>query len=195
MRSAAILLVFVTSCAEGSAKAPLDYEGRKLLDPVRLEALRPTELIHRLALRSDARVADIGAGPGFLTLPLARAVPGGTIDATDVRADYLRVLAERAESDGITNITTHLARPDAPGLAAGSEDAVILCQVDQYVPDRATYFKALVPALGPGGKLVVVNQARFRDTDEAALRAAGWRVIASWNPSPPFFALIAQPTG
>jgi trans-aconitate methyltransferase len=195
MRSAVLLLLLVTSCDEGSGKAPLDYEGRKLLDPVRFEALRPAELIHRLELRSDARVADIGAGPGFLTLILARAVPGGTIVATDVRADYLRVLTERAESDGITNITTRLAHPDAPGLAAGSEDAVILCQVDQYVPDRVAYFEALVPALGPGGKLVVLNQARFRDTDEAALRATGWRVITSWNPSPAFFALIAQPAG
>jgi hypothetical protein len=130
---------------------------------------------------------------GFLTLILARALPRGTIVATDVRADYLRVLTDRAERDGITNITTRLAHPDAPGLAAGSEDAVIMCQVDQYVPDRAAYFKALVPTLGPRGKLVVLNHARFRDADEAALRAVGWRVIASWNPSPPFFALIAQP--
>jgi hypothetical protein len=102
-------------------------------------------------------------------------------------------VTERAESDGITNVTTRLARPDAPGFAAGSKDVVIMCQVDQYVPDRAAYFKALVPTLRSGGKLAVLNQARFRDLDEAALRAAGWRVIASWSPSPPFFALIAQP--
>jgi hypothetical protein len=76
MRYAVLVLLLVTSCEQGSSKAPLDYEGRKLLDPVRFEALRPAELIQRLELRSDARVADIGAGPGFLTLLLARAVPG-----------------------------------------------------------------------------------------------------------------------
>ena len=64
--------------------ADLDAVGKQMLDPLREQTLHPTELVARLKLRSDAVVADVGAGPGFLTVPLARAVPRGSVIAPDL---------------------------------------------------------------------------------------------------------------
>jgi precorrin-6B methylase 2 len=55
-----------------------------MLAPARERALDPSALIARLHLPRSATVADIGAGPGFFTLPWARAVPAGHIGAGEL---------------------------------------------------------------------------------------------------------------
>jgi ubiquinone/menaquinone biosynthesis C-methylase UbiE len=175
------------------AEPALDGMGRQMLDPLREQILHPAELVSRLSLRPDARVADVGAGPGFLTLTLARAVPRGTVLATDIRADYLAVAAERAAAAGLRNVRTRVVPPDRPALDARSIDVAILCQVDHYLADRAVYLTALVPALKPGGRIVIVNYAEHRDAVLAAARRAGLRVVDEWQPSVGFFVVALRP--
>jgi ubiquinone/menaquinone biosynthesis C-methylase UbiE len=185
-------LVGLAGVAFGDAPA-LDAQGRAMLDSLREEALRPAALIARLALAPDDVIADVGAGPGFLTLPLARAVPRGRVIATDVRADYLAVAAERAARAGLENVRTRVVPADRPGLDPRSINLAILCQLDHYLKDRAAYFAALVPALRRDGRIALINYARYREADLAAARAAGLRVVDEWAPSPPFFLLVLAP--
>jgi trans-aconitate methyltransferase len=168
----------------------LDAQGRAMLDPIREQALKPIELIARLHLAPTATVADIGAGPGFFTLPLARAVPKGQVIAADVREDYLAVAAERAAAAGLRNVRTQTLAPDRPAFAPRSLDLAFLCQVDQYLPDRAAYFAKLVPLLARGGRVVIVNWVRFREADRAAAASAGLRIVDEWNPTPPLFVWV-----
>lgn len=165
-----------------------------MLDPIREEALAVRELIPRLRLARDAVVADIGAGPGFLTLPLARAVPAGKVIATDLRGDYLAVLRERAASGGIQNVSTRVVRADQPGLQPSSIDLALLCEVDHALADRAAYFGALVPVLKKGGRIGLINFNRYREADLEAARKAGLTVVEQWSPSGAFFVLILAPS-
>jgi hypothetical protein len=71
-------------------------------------------------------------------------------------------------------------------------DLVLLCQVDHYLIDRARYFAALLPALRPRGRLVLVNYRRHRAADLAAAHEVGLRVLDEWSPSPPFFVMVLQ---
>ena len=168
----------------------LDGQGQAMLDPLREEALHPREVIERLRLPRNAVVADVGAGPGFWTLPLARAVSDGSVVALDGRADYLAIAAERARQAGGANVQTRLVPPNDAQLRARSVDLILLAQVDQYLGDRVSYFASLAAALRPGGRLVLVNYERFRAPDVAAARAAKLRVVDEWQPSPPFFVLV-----
>jgi tRNA A58 N-methylase Trm61 len=152
-------------------------------------------MVARLELRPDAVVADVGAGPGFLTLPLARAVPRGSVIATDIRADYLAVATERAAAAGLRNVRTRVVPRDHPGLAPRSVDVIVLCQVDHYLKDRAAYFAELTAALRPGGRIILVNYERNREAALAAARKVGWRIVEEWQPSPPFFLVILTPGG
>jgi SAM-dependent methyltransferase len=188
------LVLLIALLARPEAVAPgLDAQSRAMLDPLREQALHPGELIERLHLPPDAVVADLGAGPGFLSLPLARAVPRGRVIATDVDPRGLDVLRRRAEAAGLHNLETRQVAPDTPGLAPGSVDVALLCQLDHYLKDRAAWFAALRPALKPGGRVVVVNYVRHRDAALAAARAAGLTLVEEWAPSPPFYVAILQP--
>ena len=163
-----------------------------MLDPLREEGLHTSALISRLKLPADAVVADVGAGPGFLTLPLARAVPQGRVIATDVKLDYLAIAQSRARQAGLSNVETRVTPADDAQLHDGEVDLALLCQVDQLLPDRARYFRRLTVALKPQGRIALVNWARFRDADLAAAREAGLRVVDEWTPTPPFFALVLE---
>jgi SAM-dependent methyltransferase len=177
----------------GCAREELDAQGRAMLDPAREARLRPAALVEHLGLRPDAVVADIGAGPGLLTLPLARAVPQGHVIATDINQDYLRVLERRAKDAGLRQIETRRAPPEAPGLDAGSVDLALLCQVDHVLRDRVGYLRALVRALRPGGRIVIIHHTDHRPGAEALAHAAGLMVVDSWAPSNDFFLLSLVP--
>ncbi len=179
---------------EAARRSPeLDAAGRIMLDPIRLEGLRPNELVARLHLGPSSTVADIGAGPGFLTLPLARAVPKGHVIATDLQAAYLMVAARRAKAAGLRNVETRVVQAGAPALAKRSLDLAVLCQVDHYLTDRAAFFLALLPSLKKGGRIALINYARYREADLAAAKAASLRVVDEWAPSLPFFLLVLAP--
>jgi ubiquinone/menaquinone biosynthesis C-methylase UbiE len=174
----------------GRATLRLDVPGQAMLHPARAQALRPTELIARLGIASDATVADVGAGPGWLTLPLARAVPRGRVIATDIRADYLTVAAQRADEAGLDNVEMRVVAADDPGLAGTSIDLALLCQVDAYLPDRARYFARLARSLRAGGRLAIVSQRRHREAVLDAARQAGFTLTDEWAPSPGYVLVV-----
>jgi ubiquinone/menaquinone biosynthesis C-methylase UbiE len=174
----------------------LDGQGRAMLDPLREQALHPAALVARLAPAPTATVVDVGAGPGFLTLPLARAVPRGRVIAGDVRDDYLQVAAQRARDAGLRNVETRVWPRDRSLLDPRSVDLAILCQVDQLLPDRAAYLAQLAPALKPGGRVVVINLERHRAAVLAAAAQAGYRLVDEFRPSPPYVAVVlTAPSG
>jgi ubiquinone/menaquinone biosynthesis C-methylase UbiE len=193
----ALLACTLAGCARAPHTAQpettLDPQGQAMLDPVREHALKPEELVRRLGLRTADRVADLGAGPGFWTPYLGRAVTDGRVIATDLRADYLAVAADRARGAGLENVETRVADAASPGLERASVDLALLCQLDHYLKDRTTYFRAVRDALKPGGRIALVNYARYEQPDRAALAAAGYQVTDEWHPSPPFFLLVARP--
>jgi SAM-dependent methyltransferase len=184
---ALLITLLSTSMAHGEE---LDAQGRNMLDPLRNEALRPSELIKRLNLAPDLVIADIGAGPGFFTLPLAHAVPKGYVLATDIRDDYLAFLLQRARREKLANVRIERVPPDDPALAPRSIDVAFLCQVDHYLRNRQRYFEAIIPALKPGARIVLVNYQRYRAADLEAATRVGLHVVSEWAPSPPFFMMV-----
>jgi SAM-dependent methyltransferase len=186
----ALLLLLAAPSHARDDLPTLDPQGRAMLDPIRKEALRPEQLVARLGVAPTATIADIGSGPGFLTLPLAKAVPRGRVIAADIRDDYLAVVNARAARAGLANVRTRRIPPERPGLEPASLDIALLCQVDHYLRDRAGYLAALVPLLRRDGRVVLINYQRYRAADEAAARQARLRIVDDWAPSPGFFMLV-----
>jgi SAM-dependent methyltransferase len=159
----------VTSCPE------LDRAGRDLISPLRERILPSEGLIARLDLHGDEVVADVGAGPGYLSLPLAAHLPRGRVLALDIEPSYLCALRQRAAAAGLANVEARLVSSEDPGLPPQSVDLALLVQVDHYLPDRQRYFRALCKALRPAGRIALVNYLRFRDADLEAARAVSLR--------------------
>jgi ubiquinone/menaquinone biosynthesis C-methylase UbiE len=170
--------------------AALDPFGAQLLDPGRDQFLRPDELVKRFCLRENAVVADIGAGPGYLTLPLARAVPRGKVIATDVRGDYLEIAGARARDAGLSNVDLRVVPRNHPALDDCSVDLAVLCQMDRFVGDRVSYFDALAVALRSGGRIALINDIGRRNVVLDAVAATALRIVDEWQPSPLDFVLL-----
>ncbi len=146
---------------------------------------QPDAVVAALALEAGDKVADLGAGRGYLTGRLARAVgPGGRVVATDIDAGALAELAVRVpRAADMAPIETRHVTADDPGLEDGAFDLVLLAEVDHLLPDRAAYLGRLRAVLAAGGHLAVENRLQHRQGLLAAAARAGYRVAS--RPAPP----------
>jgi SAM-dependent methyltransferase len=126
-------------------------------DPARDEWQRPNEVIAALGLTSNMTVADLGAGTGYFSVRLARALPDGAVIATDVEPDMVTHLQQRAAEAGLTNLRAQRATPASAGLAPRSVDRVLIVNVWHHIDDRVSYARDLAASLKPGGRIVVVD--------------------------------------
>jgi len=160
--------VFLAVAAAGCgrpAEAGVDREAAQY------ESYRqPQKVVTALALAPGQRVADVGAGRGFLTTRIAAAVtPGGHVVATDIDAAALAAIPRAAP------VETRVVRADDPGLEPAAYDRILLAEVDHLLPDRGAYLQRLVRALRPGGFIAVSNRMVYRAPLVAAAQAAGLR--------------------
>ena len=126
-------------------------------DPARDAWQQPDRVVAALALTPAMTVADIGAGTGYFTVRLARAMPQGQVIATDLEPDMVRYLDERAQREGLTNIRAIVTPADDPQLAPGSVDRILVADVWHHVNGRETYARKLAAALKPGGTVTIVD--------------------------------------
>ncbi len=114
---------------------------------------QPARVIETLAFRPGERVADIGAGSGYFTRRIARAVgPSGIVSALDIRREILDELESRVAKEGLTNVRARVVTPDDPQLPAGGLDTIVMVDTLHYVKDRASYARKLRAGLHCGVK-------------------------------------------
>lgn len=125
-------------------------------DAARDEWQMPSRVIAVLALPPDARVADVGAGTGYFTIRLARAVPKGTVYAVDIEPSMLEHVRKRALADQLANVTPVQATSSSPNLPA-PVDVVLVVNTYHHVPGRPSYFASLRASLQPGGRVAIID--------------------------------------
>ncbi len=131
---------------------------RRLEMPARAGWQRPARLVAALGLRPGAAVADIGAGSGYLTRRVARAVgPAGRVYAVDADPRMLLALRTRLRRARLANVTPVLGDGDDPRLPAGSCDVVLLVNAYHHVVGGPRYLRRLAGLLRRGGRLVNVD--------------------------------------
>jgi len=117
---------------------------------------QPERVLAALAIEPGARVADLGAGDGYFTRPLAEAVgPSGRVYAVEVDARALREL--RAIAAGDPRIEVVEGASDDPHLPDGAIDLVLLSSVYHHLDDRVAYFARLRTDLAPGARVAIVE--------------------------------------
>jgi arsenite methyltransferase len=151
---------------------------------------QPDRVVAELGLRPGDRVADIGAGGGYFTFRLARAVgPTGVVYAVDTDRDLPQALAAEAAGQGLANVVAVRADPDDPGLPE-PVDLGFLVNAYHHLPDRQAWFARLAGQVKPGGRVAVVEarpsagllrvfgHATPPGTIRSEVEAAGWAVVA-----------------
>jgi SAM-dependent methyltransferase len=125
-------------------------------DPGRDAWQKPHEVLQALKLAPDAAVADIGSGTGYFAVRFAHRVPKGRVYGVDAEPDMVRYLAERAQREGLANLTVVAAKPNDPRIPS-AVDLAILVDTYHHLPDRTRYFRALQKSLKPGGRLAIID--------------------------------------
>lgn len=137
----------------------MGHTGADWLDrPEREEEEAPSKAITLLQLRPGDVVADVGAGSGYMTVKLARAVgPSGRVLAVDVQPEMIERLTERMRAEMIANVTPILGAADDPKLPAGSVDLELMVDVYHELAAPQRMLQHLRAALKPGGRLVLLE--------------------------------------
>jgi ubiquinone/menaquinone biosynthesis C-methylase UbiE len=139
---------------------PTDFSDylQRLENPERDAWQKPDDLVAALRLRPGQVVCDVGTGPGYLALRMARAVgEGGHVFAVDVEPRMLEVLVQRLSASGTRNVTPVLATPADPLLPPASCDLALAVNTFHHFPDLAAYLRRLATCLKPGGRIVNVD--------------------------------------
>jgi ubiquinone/menaquinone biosynthesis C-methylase UbiE len=142
----------------------MSWEGADwLFRPTRIEEEQPEAMLNALKIPAGATVADVGAGAGYNTMRLARKVgPKGTVYATDVQPEMLRMLRDNARAARLTNIKPVRCTQTETGLPDAAVDLVLMVDVYHECSDPEATLKGLRAALKPRGRLVLVE---FRGED------------------------------
>jgi len=136
----------------------MGHRGAAWLErPTREREERTDLLIGSLPLEADDVVADIGAGTGYFSIPIARRVPEGKVLAVDIQQEMLDIIERRQRNGAPANIEPVLGTINDPNLPSDGVDLILL--VDAYHEFSHPYEMgaAMADALKPGGKLVLVE--------------------------------------
>lgn len=148
-------------------------------DPARDEWQRPDDVLHALQLEPTMTVADVGAGTGYFSVRLARAVPQGEVIATDLEPDMVRFVSERARREQLPNLRAVVATQAALGLAPSSVDRILIVHLWHHLAEREAYARRLALTLRPGGRFFIVDFTLSADRGpRASMRVAPETVVA-----------------
>jgi precorrin-6B methylase 2 len=118
----------------------------------------PDLAIRLLKIQKGSTVADVGAGSGYITLKLARAVgPMGKVYANDVQPGMLDLLQKNVAKAKVANVVPILGGMDDPKLPADSIDLAIMVDVYHEFSQPQTMLQHLRDALKPTGRLVLLE--------------------------------------
>lgn len=147
----------------------MEDRGEYLLgmDPLEVERLgrqheswrAHTEHLWRVAgIRAGETVIDLGSGPGFCSIDLARIVgPAGRVVAVDASERALLHLRQASEGAGLENIETLAADVGAFDPTIIRPDVVFARWLLSFLPEPEELVLRLGHALRPGGRLVVMD--------------------------------------
>jgi tRNA A58 N-methylase Trm61 len=124
----------------------------------RLEGLEIEAVVDAIGLEPGDIVADIGAGTGIFSVPIARAVgTSGTVLAVEVDAGFLPIIAEKATAEGVDNVESVLGEFGDPNLPRADVDVAFFHDVLHHIEERQAYLLALAEYMAQDSRIVVVD--------------------------------------
>jgi len=196
---AVFTLVVSTGVAGGRqlASRPAPDWIARLERPERIASLKIDYIISKLELKPGQVVADLGAGPGVISLPMAKAVaPNGKVYAVDIDQAFIDHIAMRAREQKIANVKPILGRVTDPALPAQDVDVALFHDVLHHIRDRATYLKTTAKYVKPNGRIAIVELSPTRGShkDEPELQVTkeqvkAWLASAGFTPVQEFDGL------
>ena len=136
----------------------MGHLGAGWLERPERERQERTDLLSAgLILSDDFVVADIGAGTGFFTFPIAQRVPKGKVFAVDIQPEMLARIARRKVLENVVNVETVLGEKEDPKLPNNQIDLAFIVDAYHEFSFPREMGERLKESLRPGGQLVLVE--------------------------------------
>lgn len=142
----------------------MDVSGAPWLErPEREREEQPGRAVEALGITRGMVVADVGAGSGYYTVRLAKAVgPDGRVYATDIQPGMIALLRARMAEEKLANVTIVQGTAGDPKLPDGTFDRILMVDVYHELSGPQAFVASLARALKPDGRLVLIE---FRGED------------------------------
>ncbi|HUG44125.1 MAG TPA: methyltransferase domain-containing protein [Acidobacteriota bacterium] len=155
--SAATVLAWASTLAQN--RDPLRYI-QILESAERVKRLQVDRVIEELQLREGQVVADLGAGSGLFTRPMAERVGAeGVVYAIDIDSDLLAHIEKTAAAKNLPNIRTVLAGEFDPKIPE-AVDLIFISDTLHHIRDPAEYLKNLPRYLRRDGEVALIDFKR-----------------------------------
>jgi ubiquinone/menaquinone biosynthesis C-methylase UbiE len=151
-------------------ESPFPYQAAFLLNnPIRRALLKPARIIDKVGLTGSERVLEVGPGPGYFSVEIARRLTEGQLELFDIQPEMLEKARQQLERAGLSNagFTAGEASDGLP-FPDNTFDVAFLSAVIGEVPDKQACVRSLGQVLKPGGRLVFVET--FPDPDRLSVR-------------------------
>jgi protein-L-isoaspartate O-methyltransferase len=126
--------------------------------PEREREEQPRKLMEALKLKPGDVVADIGAGSGYFTFPLAQKVGAkGKVLAVDIQPEMLDIIRKRMKVTKIKHVEPIQGEEKDPKLPEGAVDLILMVDVYHEFSYPFEMTEEMVKALKPGGRMVFVE--------------------------------------
>jgi predicted methyltransferase len=186
------LLIALIACGAAPPKRQpanvMGFEGASWLEREgREQEEKPEVVLAAMELRAGMTVAEIGAGTGFFSRRLAKAVgPTGKVYAEDIQPEMLDLLKTYTAKEGVTNVVPMLGTETDPKLPAHGIDRILLVDVYHELQKPEPMLARMRESLAPGGTVTLVE---YRLEGETAShinirhRMSVEQVLGEWNPA------------
>jgi len=123
------------------------------------QELQPDRVIRAVGVAPGMTLGEIGAGRGYFTVKLARAVgPTGRVLANDIDSGALASLERRCRREDLQNVETVLGEYEDPLLPDQALDMVFMVYSFHDIDERVALLENLAPSLRPGATVVVLDE-------------------------------------
>jgi predicted methyltransferase len=118
----------------------------------------PDRALDLIGLQPGMRVADVGAGSGYMTTRLSpRVGPTGKVYANDVQPALLQIVRQKASNQGLSNIELVLGTETDARLPEGAIDLALLVDVYHEFSHPQEMLRSIRRSLKPDGRLVLIE--------------------------------------
>ena len=162
------MLAFSINMTEKQSDSTRSFSGKgvfppkyafTLLLPLRNIFLSPKSLLKRLDLRDNHTVLEIGPGPGYFSVPVARQLRKGTLVLLDLQQEMLDMCRRRLEKRGIANVEYVCADGARLGFESKRFDCVFMVTVIGEVKNKDACLREIHRTLKEGGILSISELA------------------------------------
>ncbi|MBT8340874.1 MAG: class I SAM-dependent methyltransferase [Desulfatitalea sp.] len=118
---------------------------------------RPGKIVGDFLKPGDTAI-DLGCGPGFFTIEMAKRVgPNGRVIAVDLQPEMLAHVARKSRKHGVSEIVTcHPCQAQDIGLSI-SADFILAFYMIHETPDIRTSLTQIKALMGQGARTLVVE--------------------------------------